>query len=95
MSVFQDLAKRHPDATGQQLAARLNDKKWPALYRRAISAGLMTAYQQADRVDPKWEPAIHAYFIDLLTDGEPFPIRVAAGDLEYFAGVDSPGKFGA
>jgi len=93
--VLRDLAKRHPDATGQQLAARLHDKKWPALYRRAISSGLMTAYEYADRVDPKWEPALHAYFIGLLTDGEPYPIRVAAGDLAYFAGVESPGNSGA
>ncbi len=93
--ILNDLAERHPDATGQQLAARLHDNNWPALYRRAISSGLMTAYQYADRVDPKWEPALQAYFIDLLTDGEPFPIRVAAGDLAYFAGVESPGKSGA
>jgi hypothetical protein len=93
--VLRDVAERHPEATGQQLAARLNDKKWPALYRRAISSGLMTAYQIADRVDPKWEPALDAYFIDLFTDGEPFPIRVAAGDLAYFAGVESRGNAGA
>jgi hypothetical protein len=94
-SILRDLAKRHPDATGQQLAARLGDKKWPALYRRGISSGLLTAYQYADRVDPKWEPALDAYFIDLVTVGEPFPIRVAAGDLAYFAGVESPGDSGA
>lgn len=93
--VLRDLANRNPDATGQHLAAQLNDKKWPALYRRAISSGLMTAYQYADRVDPKWEPALHAYFIDLMTNGEPFSIRVAVGDLAYFAGVESPGTPGA
>jgi hypothetical protein len=93
--VLRDLAKRHPEATGQQLATRLNDKTWPALYRRAISFGLMTAYQYAERVDPKWEPALDAYFIDVSTDGEPYPIRVAAGDLAYCAGVESPGDSGA
>src|SRR5262249_738708 len=93
--VLCDLAKRHPDATGLQLATRLNDKKWPAFYRHAISSGLLTAYQYANRVDPKWEPALHAYFIHLFADGEPGPIRVAAGDLAYFAGVESPGNSGA
>jgi hypothetical protein len=92
--VLRDLAQRHPEATGQQLATRLNDKDWPALYRRGISSGLMTAYQCADRVDPKWEPALDAYFIDLFTSGEPFPIRVAADDLAYFTGVKSSGNTG-
>ncbi len=92
--VLRNLAKKHPDATGQQLAERINDKKWPALYRRSISSGLLTAYQYADRDHPKWELKLHTYFINLLTDGDPYPIRVAAGDLAYFAGVESPGKSG-
>ncbi len=90
-SVLNDLAKKHPSATGEQLAAKLLNKEWPALYRRAIASGLLTAYRFADRVDPKWELIIQSYFIDLMKTGEPFPIRVAAGDLEYFAGIKSPG----
>lgn len=93
-SILSDLAKRHPDATAERVAAHLNDKKWPAFYRRAMSNGLLTAYQYAVQVDPNWRQPIQTYFIDLMTNGEPFPIRVAAGDLEYFAGLKSPEKVG-
>jgi hypothetical protein len=55
----------------------------------------MTAYQYSDQVDPQWESALHAYFIDLLTDGEPYPIRVAAGDLEYSTGITLSRNSGA
>ena len=96
-SMLCDLAKSHPGATGKRLAAPLNDKnkEWPALYRRAISSGLLTAYQHADQADPKWERALHRYFVNTFTNGEPYPIRVAAADLAYFAGVRSPSNPGA
>ena len=85
--VLEDLAKTQPDATGEQCAKQLLNKEWPRLYRRAIAVGLITAYGHAVRADPSWEPAIHAYFIELLNNGDPFPIRVGAGDLEDFTGT--------
>ncbi len=92
--VLGDLAKKYPDATGEQLAKQVLNREWPLLYRRAIASGLVTAYCCADRVDPNWKQTIRSYFIDLMNEGEPFPIRVAAGDLEYFASGKSPSGSG-
>jgi hypothetical protein len=83
---LRDLAQRHPDAVGRQLVPQLSNKNWPALYRRSISCGLLTAYDNAAQPDPSWEPSLTACFLDLMMTGDPYPIRVAAGDLACFAG---------
>jgi hypothetical protein len=48
---------------------------------------MLEAYRRAERPDPTWEPTLHTFFIELMKNGEPFAIRVAAGDLEYYAGL--------
>ncbi len=92
--VFADLARRHPDVTGRRLAAQLLDTKRLPLFRRSIACGLLDAYQRTEQVDPIWEKDLRKYFVCLMNDGEPFAIRVAAGDLEYFVGVKSAGESG-
>jgi hypothetical protein len=86
--VFSDLATKYPDVVARQLIPQLSNKHWPPLFRRSIACGLLTAYTTAEEADPSWESSLTAYYIDLIKTGDPFPIRVAAGDLENFAGVN-------
>jgi hypothetical protein len=87
-SVLRELAGKHPKATAQQIANQLLSPGWPALYRRGMACALLTVYQNAEQVEPKWKWTLDAYFTDLMQDGEPFPIRVAAGDLERSSDSD-------
>jgi hypothetical protein len=87
--ILRDLAKASPEATGRRLAAHLIDPEWPPLYRRALLGGLLTAYRRTELPDLMWEPTLHAFFIELMKNGPPFAIRVAAGDLEYYAGLEA------
>lgn len=84
---FRDLAEAQPDAVGERLAAELPNRRWPALYRRDMALGLLTAYRYAPKAAPTWDATLGSYFVDLMRNGDPFPVRVGAGDLEYFAGL--------
>jgi hypothetical protein len=94
-STLRRLAEQQPAAIGRQLAAHLLKKDWPPLYRRAIAFGLLTAYRYADEIDPSWEPTLQSYFIGLFNDGQPFPLRVSASDLELFATLETAKDLGA
>jgi hypothetical protein len=91
-SILCDLARTQPGATGQRLAAELPNKEWPPGFRAAIAAGLLSAYEHADRVDPAWEPPIQTYLIGSMEEGEPLPIYFAAAAVEYFAGAKASGS---
>ena len=88
-SMFCNLAITSPSGVASELEPQLMNKDWPPLYRRGIASGLLSCYVNADSPDQQWEKTLRAYFIDLMQEGDPYPIRVAAGDLEFYSGAAS------
>jgi hypothetical protein len=85
--ILRDLGQQNPEVVAPQFAAQVTNKQGPALYRRSIAGGLLTAYVNTEQADPELEKTLQSYFVDLMQDGDPYPIRVAAGDMEYYATV--------
>lgn len=79
---LQELMADHPQETGQRLIVEMFNPNWPPMYRRAISAAVMTGYCRAETPDPSWGPALQMYYsTGLLHESEPFALRMMAVDI--------------